>query len=98
MLSMNDGSQTLLCHHLVFLPIPPLEQQCGRQSWEVDLTPSLLIFGSGQGSEEVGFLQIFNLHRTNEIVRQLCASPRLAAAAADLLGASKVTKKPQTRT
>ena len=82
MLPTNGGkSQNLRCHHL-------------STPWEVDLTPSLVIFGSGQGSEEVGFLQIFNLHRTNEIVRQLCASPRLAAAAADLLGASKVTKKP----
>lgn len=41
-------------------------------------------------TDELGFLQMFNLHRYSRAVRELVTSPRLARVAADLLGASKV--------
>ncbi|GAQ88817.1 hypothetical protein KFL_004610120 [Klebsormidium nitens] len=41
-------------------------------------------------TDELGFLQMFNLHRYSRTVRELVTSPRLARVAADLLGASKV--------
>eukprot|EP00897_Mesotaenium_endlicherianum_P006358 jgi/Mesen1/5750/ME000292S04829 len=44
----------------------------------------------GKGVEPVGFLQMFNLHRSSPAARQLAFSRRLAKAAADLLGARKV--------
>jgi hypothetical protein len=42
------------------------------------------------GTDELGFLQMFNLHRYSSAVRELVTSPRLAKVAAELLGAPKV--------
>jgi hypothetical protein len=41
-------------------------------------------------TELVGFLQVFNLHRVDELTRVLVTSKRLARAAADLLAAPRV--------
>ncbi|KAG0615216.1 hypothetical protein M758_5G024000 [Ceratodon purpureus] len=43
-----------------------------------------------QGTDELGFLQCFNLHQKSEDVRRWASHPRLVAMVADLLGAKKV--------
>lgn len=42
------------------------------------------------GTDSVGFLQFFNLHNSSEVVRRVACGPRLAAAAAQLLGCRRV--------
>lgn len=42
------------------------------------------------GSSELGFLQFFNLHRTQPVIDQLVRDRQLAGTAAQLLGARKV--------
>jgi hypothetical protein len=42
------------------------------------------------GSQPVGFLQFFHLHRHLPLVQQLISSPALAGTAAQLLGAQRV--------
>lgn len=43
-----------------------------------------------KGTDSVGFLQFFHLHRSSKAIWELVSSPQLAGAAAQLLGVKKV--------
>ncbi|GFR47152.1 hypothetical protein Agub_g8843 [Astrephomene gubernaculifera] len=45
---------------------------------------------AAQATDDLGFLQFFNLHRSNEDVARVALGPELAAVAAQLLGARRV--------
>lgn len=45
---------------------------------------------ASHGSSELGFLQFFNLHRSQPAISQLVRDPQLAGTAAQLLGARRV--------
>lgn len=45
---------------------------------------------AAEGTDGLGFLQFFHLHRASAAVRALAAGPALAGAAAALLGARRV--------
>jgi hypothetical protein len=45
---------------------------------------------ASHGSSELGFLQFFNLHRSQPDIQQLVRDPRLAGTAAQLLAARRV--------
>ncbi|KAK9845497.1 hypothetical protein WJX81_007970 [Elliptochloris bilobata] len=51
---------------------------------------ALAVLRGARASGELGFLQVFNLHRECPSVRALVADPRLAATAAALLGVPKL--------
>eukprot|EP00798_Chlamydomonas_sp_ICE-L_P003271 gene3271-13295_t len=43
-----------------------------------------------EGTDEIGFLQFFNLHRTNSVVKEMVMNLKLARTASQLLGVKKV--------
>lgn len=73
--------------HRVRVLCPP--EVSSRQDSITSPQQALQLIAS-HGSSELGFLQFFNLHRTQELINQLVRDRRLTATAAQLLGCSKL--------